>query len=582
MSDMKTPGVYVVEKKAFPNSVVEVATAVPAFIGYTAKAENGSQNLLNVPFRISSMMEFEEHFGRAMQCELINKVLLNKFLDAAIPKTEPENFTEDGGTSADYTALVALKKIYLASLNKNWVELKLNDTAYNIQFYTLYQHIRLFFANGGGSCYVVSIGVQKDTDEKKAFIAGIKSLEKEQEPTLLVIPEAINMSKDNCYETYQGMLSHCEKMKNRFAILDVYDGYKDSNDVITDFRTMIGTNYLNCGASYYPWLNTSILSMEEIKEGVIMDSILYLLVQEKYGGEPNLELNGIYRFLLHHFYDIIDSCTTTYDKQKLKEVVCYLVGKGDKMTMNAVAADSSGDKLYVKINKAAKTTLSKLTEVEKKRLVIKESVNREDIVHVLKAFSNVINCLPASAAMAGIYTMVDNTRGVWKAPANVSVNSVVSLTADITDDEQKELNASQDGKSINAIRRFVGVGTKVWGARTLAGNDLDWRYINVRRTMIFLEESIKNSARSYVFEANDANTWLNMKCMIENFLRDVWKRGGLAGTSPEEAYSVHIGFGETMTAEDILKGIMRISILVAVSHPAEFVEITFQQQMQKN
>ena len=114
-----------------------------------------------------------------------------------------------------------------------------------------------------------------------------------------------------------------------------------------------------------------------------------------------------------------------------------------------------------------------------------------------------------------------------------------------------------NGKAVNAIRSFPGEGIKVWGARTMDGNSLDWRYINVRRTMIFLEESIKNAARAYVFEPNVVNTWVNMRSMIDGFLRGVWKRGGLAGTSPEDAYSIHIGLGDTMTPEDILEGILR-------------------------
>lgn len=138
------------------------------------------------------------------------------------------------------------------------------------------------------------------------------------------------------------------------------------------------------------------------------------------------------------------------------------------------------------------------------------------------------------------------------------------------------------GKAVNAIRTFPGEGLKIWGARTMDGNSQDWRYINVRRTMIYLEQSVKNAARAYVFEPNDANTWINTKCMIENFLRSVWKRGGLAGATPEDAYEVHVGLGDTMTGNDILEGILRITVLVAISRPAEFIEITFQQQMQKS
>ena len=199
---------------------------------------------------------------------------------------------------------------------------------------------------------------------------------------------------------------------------------------------------------------------------------------------------------------------------------------------------------------------------------------------ILTEMAKRLNLLPPAAAMAGIYTMVDNARGVWKAPANVSLGSVVSPAVPISQEQQEDLNVHVLGKSINAIRGFVGEGTLVWGARTLDGNSLDWRYINVRRTMIMLEESIRLAAKAVMFEPNVAGTWVTIKGMISNFLTGIWKRGGLAGAAPEDAFSVHLGLGETMTPEDILEGILRVTVLVAISRPAEFIEITFQQQMQ--
>ena len=169
-----------------------------------------------------------------------------------------------------------------------------------------------------------------------------------------------------------------------------------------------------------------------------------------------------------------------------------------------------------------------------------------------------------------------------KAPANVSVNYVNSPTENIDNALQEDLNMPMNGKAVNAIRSFTGEGIKVWGARTLDGNSQDWRYVNVRRTMIFLEVSLKNAAKAYVFEPNVASTWMNMKSMMDSFLRSIWKRGGLAGSTPEEAYEIHVGLGDTMTGDDILNGIMRITVLVAITRPAEFIEITFQQQMQKS
>jgi phage tail sheath protein FI len=159
---------------------------------------------------------------------------------------------------------------------------------------------------------------------------------------------------------------------------------------------------------------------------------------------------------------------------------------------------------------------------------------------------------------------------------------VISPAVNISNDEQEDLNVTIQGKSINAIRPFIGEGTLVWGARTLDGNSLDWRYVNVRRTMIMLKESIRLATKAYVFDNNDANTWVTIKSMIRNFLTGIWKRGGLAGASPDDAFSVSVGLGETMTPDDILEGILKVTVLVALIRPAEFIEITFQQQMQKS
>jgi uncharacterized protein len=150
-------------------------------------------------------------------------------------------------------------------------------------------------------------------------------------------------------------------------------------------------------------------------------------------------------------------------------------------------------------------------------------------VRIRAAIQSQLNLLPPSGAIAGVYTMVDELKGVWKAPANVSLNDVVSPAVNISAADQKDLNVAIQGKSINAIRSFPGVGTLVWGARTLDGNSVDWRYINVRRTMIMLEQSIKFATKAYVFENNVSATWVTIKSIIQNFLTSVWKRGGAGG-----------------------------------------------------
>jgi phage tail sheath protein FI len=202
---------------------------------------------------------------------------------------------------------------------------------------------------------------------------------------------------------------------------------------------------------------------------------------------------------------------------------------------------------------------------------------------ILSEISNLSITLPPSSAIAGIYARVDGDRGVWKAPANVSLNYVITPTVKITNNIQDGLNIDTvAGKSINAIRTFTGKGTLVWGSRTLAGNDSEWRYVPVRRFFNMAEESIKKASEQFVFEPNDANTWIRVRAMIENFLILQWRAGALAGAKPEQAFYVRIGLGQTMSAVDILDGKMIIEIGLAVVRPAEFIILRFSHKMQES
>ena len=190
-----------------------------------------------------------------------------------------------------------------------------------------------------------------------------------------------------------------------------------------------------------------------------------------------------------------------------------------------------------------------------------------------------LRTIPPSGTVAGIYTQVDNTRGVWKAPANVSVTGIIGPAVKIDNKEQETLNVDTTGKSINAIRSFTGKGTLVWGARTLAGNDNEWRYVPVRRFFIMVEESVKKATEPFVFENNDANTWIKVKVMIENFLTLQWRAGALQGAKTEDAFFVHVGLDETMTQDDIFNGRMIVEIGMAVVRPAEFIILRFSHKM---
>ena len=142
-----------------------------------------------------------------------------------------------------------------------------------------------------------------------------------------------------------------------------------------------------------------------------------------------------------------------------------------------------------------------MTPVQIQQALIQASPEYADLVTVLQTK---VNTLPPSSAMAGIYTAVDQSHGVWTAPANVSVTATTNTTLYISDASQAYLNVDPvTGKSIDAIRTFTGRGVVVWGVRTLDGNSLDWRYVHVRRTMIMIEQSLKLASNAFVFDPND-------------------------------------------------------------------------------
>ena len=516
----KTPGVYLVEKDAFPGSVVEVATAIPAFIGYTEKAEYNGKDLTNKPFRITSFAEFLNIFGGAPS------VRFTYTADSAAAPAEGEEGEESNSEAkAEGKATLKAKPMF-----------------------RLYDSMRIFFQNGGAACYICSVGGYDKKIDKDELLNGITPFVKEQEPTIMLVPDAVSLgSADQCASIQNELLAHCAKMQNRFAILDVFDGYKEPLECINAFREGV-TSFLNYGAVYYPWIHTNIVSASEVSFANI---------------EPEADGEGAYATLAFDLAKSVIPSLSSLDasEEELKKLTkreAELVSFFKKLRDFDVKKDSPTD-LH-----------NTLTVVCPKYAALTTSM------------SEILNLMAPSAAMAGIYARVDNSEGVWKAPANVGVNGVISPAVNLTNDEQEDLNVPLNGKAVNAIRYFVGDGIKVWGARTLDGNSLDWRYVNVRRTMIMLEESIKQASKAYVFDANTSSTWLTMKNMIGNFLNSVWRRGGLAGTTPEDAYEVHVGLGDTMTPEDILEGILKVTVKVALIRPAEFIELTFQQQQQKS
>ncbi len=173
--------------------------------------------------------------------------------------------------------------------------------------------------------------------------------------------------------------------------------------------------------------------------------------------------------------------------------------------------------------------------------------------------------IPPSGSVLGIYARSDNTRGVHKAPANETVRACVGLDCQFNKGEQDILNP----KGVNLIRAFPGQGIRVWGARTATSN-ASWKYVNVRRLFIFIEETIKANTNWVVFEPNDEALWVRVKRTIDVFLTGLWRNGSLAGSAASEAFFVNIG-RDTMSQDDIDNGRLVCVIGVAPVKPAEFV-----------
>ncbi|MBX2796102.1 MAG: phage tail sheath subtilisin-like domain-containing protein [Myxococcales bacterium] len=179
--------------------------------------------------------------------------------------------------------------------------------------------------------------------------------------------------------------------------------------------------------------------------------------------------------------------------------------------------------------------------------------------------------LPPSAFLAGIYARVDNDRGVWKAPANEVVRQALGLQTSFTTGEQEILNP----QGVNLIRRFERGGIRVWGARTTS-SDPSLRYVNVRRTLLFLEASIERSTQWVVFEPNTPETWSRVTQSVRSFLLTQWREGALFGRSETDAFFVRCD-ESTMTADDVLNGRLICQIGVAIVRPAEFVIFRIEQ-----
>lgn len=635
----KTPGVFLEEIPKLPPSVAQVETAIPAFVGYTEIAQDlAPDDLKNVPTRIGSLVEYELYFG--------------------------------GGPSP------AVTEVDIDSSNK-FVSAKVTNS------YFLYDSVRMFYANGGGDCFIVSVGRYPATVAATDLTGGLTALEKADDPTILLFPDAVVLNDNDIATVQQAALLQCNNLQDRVAVFDV----RQNDPKGTTFRNNVGINYLKYGMCYTPWLKVTLpkaVKYTDVKSVVYRSGILTTLsglttdadvqalitkIDQAYvdvayintrtaavaspgadfmakwnslqatfnasGNNTNANMKALFDFtydIAHEIdgyvngaapntltlpalkADVTAAVASNFDPV-LAQIVALNKEAGADITaaytptdvttrvtaaswpLSAAAAASnnineSNDNnrriaavnllkpLFVQLNIAYLNLV--VGSAANYTTTLEDSLTLSFPVYkaIITGVANSMTSMPPSGAVVGVYAATDRTRGVWKAPANVALANVVGPDTTFTASELDALNVDAvSGKSINAIRAFTGKGTLVFGARTLAGNDNEWRYISVRRFFNMVEESCKNATEPFVFEPNDANTWVRIQGMIENFLTTLWRQGALQGAKPEQAFYVAVGLGKTMTALDILEGRMIVEIGMAVVRPAEFIILRFSHKM---
>lgn len=592
----KTPGVYLEEIVKLPPSVASVETAIPCFFGVTQKATESLDNdLIGVSKKINSLADYEFFFGQA-----------------------------------DISKAEVLVKLNVPS------EAKLSAAYVNNMYYA----VKHYFDNGGGPCYIHAVGDFNRTNvDANTYKNEIVKLDLDDEVTIIVLPDLTGLNNPGqYYDVYNNAIQKAASLQDKFVVVDVnqertsnkVDAIKSRNE----FRNTISNNIdaIKYAAAYFPFVQTTYnydFSNAEIKmtfaqdvmdkneSSKLLNNLDYKIAKQIFSiysvlnflnddyfknistetvtnkiSEINSKTNGILPvFTAVEQQALTDNVKKLTDQIKVqaeaaivavqtkfdytdtgaKEKEKYLKQLHDKIlalyTSFGVAVGGVDNSTFAKLNT---TFLTKINSF----------FNSAFEAKLKEAFLNIPLFLPPSPAIAGVYASVDRVRGVWKAPANVSLNSVIKPEVLLSDLDQEDFNVdAENGKSINCIRQFVGRGNLVWGARTLAGNNNEWKYVNVRRFFNMVEESCQNATRQFVFEPNDANTWVRVKGMIDNYLTNLWRVGALQGSKPEHAFYVAVGLNQTMTQDDILNGLLIVEIGLAVVRPAEFIVLRFSHKL---
>lgn len=621
---VQTPGVYITEKNNLASSVAGVSTAVPAFIGIT------EINQVN-PIRIKSMFEFENHFGGNFTPQYTQSanpnqpIVPNKrfFLYDSL-----DLYFRNGGGPCYITSA----GIYSTTDSQNITGL-LNVALGQIDVLdevTLLVMPDMHFQFNGGAGVLSSLSGNGDYSMLASSLlskcAAIKDkfalldyLQPNSSPFDLRnwISAPVNELKYGAL--YYPWLKYARTVDVRYEQISLHHptgstqesamnniladrvamdlrlgGYKSVNELTNEF------NNLSTDVSNKTKLTAVFNFLYQLVAG--LDDRL-ILADAELDGHRNVlssnsnftkEVKNLFWFtttlgsgssgMLNQFPNNTVTPNSTWINFAFGNYSNYNDLALDASNLGYIPPQSNSDVIFdllsgnfVKLNTifAGIANFYEMSNV--RTMALENKVFIEDPIYA-QLKMEVINYqkqIPSQGAIAGLYCKNDRERGVWKSPANMAVQGIEKPMFEVSNAEQDRLNVDAvSGKSINVIRTFTGKGALVWGARTLDGNSNEWRYIAVRRFFSFAEESVKKAMENFVFETNNARTWVKIKAMITSFLVDQWKSGALMGTTMNEAFFVNIGENTTSPTE-ILNGIINVQIGMAVARPAEFIILEF-------
>lgn len=549
MAQYFTPGVYVEENDNSQRIIEGVGTSIAGFVGLAEKGKTEG-----APVRITSYRDFVKEFGNPLSEFTYGEY---RYLSPSV-----EQFFANGG-SVCYVERVVPKDAKIATAKAGMLSVEA--------------------ANAGKWGNKVQISVQSVTKRKMQIVGAngdtyvAKSVDGFRDGDIVVV--------GNEYNRIKTILDNSVTFEKPFTVnivdtaivpstvlnlveMEINVRYGSEQEKYTGLTCNIASpNYIAYRMSRSELVKITVEPTDEIQNpveailgtgvtsGMVMldggnDGTISKITAETFIGQdmgPG-KRTGIAAFVENNEVSIMAVPGVT-----IPEVVVALVGHCENLKNRMAVLDMPKD-------------ATKVEELLSYRQMIDSTYAAmyHPWIQVFDRAANKADFVPPSGAIMGVYARTDANRGVHKAPANETV-FCTGLKTDYTKAEQDALNPA----GVNLLRNLPGQGIRIWGARTASSNT-NFRYVNVRRLFIFVEESIKASTNWVVFEPNDITLWQRVNLTVSSFLDSLWKNGMLAGGSAAEAYYVEIGTA-TMSQDDIMSGRLICNIGIAPSRPAEFV-----------